>query len=189
MLWNKLNQLYVYTHPFLLGLPPAPFLSTPQVITKHWNEPLVQYSRFPLADYFTHGSEYLSVLISQFIPLLPLLCPHGHFLGVFLSFESVLEFFFLCCCCLVAKSCPTLSQSQELQPTKMFLSMGFPRQEYWSGLPFSSPGDLPNARIEPMTPALQVDSLPWSHQGNPFSYDFLKLLFATLSFTSLRLRA
>ena len=38
------------------------------------------------------------------------------------------------------------------------LSMGFPRQEYWSGLPFPSPGDLPNPRIEPRSPALQVES-------------------------------
>ena len=34
------------------------------------------------------------------------------------------------------------------------LSMGFPRQEYWSGLPFPSPGDLPNPGIKPMSPAL-----------------------------------
>ena len=40
------------------------------------------------------------------------------------------------------------------------LSMGFPRQEYWSGLPFPSPGDLPNPGIEPRSPALQADSLP-----------------------------
>ena len=39
------------------------------------------------------------------------------------------------------------------------LSMGFPRQEYWSGLPFSSPGDLPDPGIEPASSALQVDSL------------------------------
>ena len=32
--------------------------------------------------------------------------------------------------------------------------LGFPRQEYWSGLPFPSPGDLPNSGIEPMSPAL-----------------------------------
>ena len=38
--------------------------------------------------------------------------------------------------------------------------MGFPRQEYWSGLPFSSPGDLPDPGIEPMRPAFQADSLP-----------------------------
>ena len=40
------------------------------------------------------------------------------------------------------------------------LSMGFSRQEYWSGLPFPSPGDLPNRGIEPRSPALQADPLP-----------------------------
>ena len=39
------------------------------------------------------------------------------------------------------------------------LSWGFSRQEYWSGLPCASPGDLPNPRIEPRSPELQVDSL------------------------------
>ena len=39
-------------------------------------------------------------------------------------------------------------------------SMGFSRQEYWSGLPFPSPGDLPNPGIEPGSPALQADALP-----------------------------
>ena len=40
------------------------------------------------------------------------------------------------------------------------LSMGFSRQEYWSGLPFLSPGNLPNPGIEPRSPALRADSLP-----------------------------
>ena len=39
-------------------------------------------------------------------------------------------------------------------------SLGFSRQEYWSGLPFPSPGDLPDPRIEPGSPALQADSSP-----------------------------
>ena len=39
------------------------------------------------------------------------------------------------------------------------LSMGFSRQEYWSGLPFPFPGDLPNPEIEPRSPALQADAL------------------------------
>ena len=39
------------------------------------------------------------------------------------------------------------------------LSMGFSRQEYWSGLPFPSPGDLPNAGIKPGSSALQADAL------------------------------
>jgi len=44
--------------------------------------------------------------------------------------------------------------------------MGFPRQEYWSGLPFPSPGDLSNPGIESKSPALRMDSLPLSHQGS-----------------------
>ena len=40
------------------------------------------------------------------------------------------------------------------------LSMGFSGQEYWSGLPFPTPGDLPNPGIEAGSPALQADSLP-----------------------------
>ena len=43
------------------------------------------------------------------------------------------------------------------------LSMGFSRREYWSGLPCPPPGDLPDPRIEPGSPALQADSLPLSH--------------------------
>ena len=41
------------------------------------------------------------------------------------------------------------------------LSMGFSRQEYWSALPFPSPGDLPDAGIEPGFPALQAEALPF----------------------------
>ena len=44
------------------------------------------------------------------------------------------------------------------------LSIGSSRQEYWSGLPFSPPRNLPNPGIEPVSPALQADSLPLSHQ-------------------------
>ena len=59
---------------------------------------------------------------------------------------------------LVTKSCLTLVTPW----TVVFqapLSMGFSRQEYWSGLPFPSPGDLPDPGIEPRSPALQTDSL------------------------------
>jgi len=45
--------------------------------------------------------------------------------------------------------------------------MKFSRPEYWSGLPFPSPGDLPNPGIEPRSPALGVDSLPAQPQGEP----------------------
>ena len=46
-------------------------------------------------------------------------------------------------------------------------SMGFSRQEYWSGLRFSSPGDLPDTGIKPRSPALWADSLPCEPQENP----------------------
>ena len=46
------------------------------------------------------------------------------------------------------------------------LSMVFSRQEYWSGLPFPSPGDLPNPGIEPGSPALQADTLSSEPPGS-----------------------
>ena len=45
------------------------------------------------------------------------------------------------------------------------LSMGFSRQEYWSGLSFPSPADLPNPGIKPRSPALEADSLPSKPSG------------------------
>ena len=47
------------------------------------------------------------------------------------------------------------------------LSMEFSRQEYWSGLPFSSPGDLHDPGNQPGSPALQADSLPFEPSGKP----------------------
>ena len=46
--------------------------------------------------------------------------------------------------------------------------MGFSRQEYWSGLPFPSPGDLPNPEIKPRSPTLQAASLPSEPRGKPY---------------------
>ena len=59
----------------------------------------------------------------------------------------------------VAQSCQTLANPWTVA-RQAPLSMGFSRQEYWSGLPFPSPGDLPNLGIEPRSPALKADSLP-----------------------------
>ena len=47
------------------------------------------------------------------------------------------------------------------------LSMGFSKPEYWSGLPFPSPGDFPTLGIEPGSPAVQADSLPSEPPGRP----------------------
>ena len=49
------------------------------------------------------------------------------------------------------------------------LSMRFSRQEYWNGLPFPPPGDLPDPGIEPTSPALQADFLPSESPGKPFN--------------------
>ena len=60
---------------------------------------------------------------------------------------------------LVAKSCPTLD-TPWIVACQAPLSVGFSWQAYWSGLPFPSPGDLPDPEIEPGSPALRADSLP-----------------------------
>ena len=64
-------------------------------------------------------------------------------------------------CSVMFTFCNTMNYSRFL------LSMGFSRQEYWSGLSCSPPGDLPDPGIEPTSLALVVDSSPLSHQGSP----------------------
>ena len=64
-------------------------------------------------------------------------------------------------------SCVWLFATLWTVPHQASLSIGFPKQEYWSRLPFPSPGDLPDPRIKPISPVWQVDSLPLSHLGNP----------------------
>ena len=61
--------------------------------------------------------------------------------------------------CLVTQLCPTLCNPMDCSPPSTS-AMEFSRQEYWSGLPFPSPGDLSDPGIEPRSPALQADSLP-----------------------------
>ena len=60
-------------------------------------------------------------------------------------------------------------------------SMGFSRQEYWSGLPFPSPGDLANPEIEPGSLALQTDALLSEPPGKPGCYDFCGSEFSAVS--------
>ena len=65
------------------------------------------------------------------------------------------------------------------------LSMGFSRQEYWSGLPFPSPGDLPDPQIEPRSPALQADALPSeppTYIFSPFTVDFKEQMLFILTY-------
>ena len=62
------------------------------------------------------------------------------------------------------RECPTLCDPTDCSHQAP-LSMGFSRPEYWSGLLFPSPGDLPSPGIEPRSPALQADSLPSEPPG------------------------
>ena len=73
--------------------------------------------------------------------------------------EDVVHIQWNICGGLVAKSCPTLATPWTVA-RQAPLSMRFSRQEYWSGLPFPSPGDLPDPGIKPGYPALQADSFP-----------------------------
>ena len=57
------------------------------------------------------------------------------------------------------------------------LSMGFPRQVDWSGLPFPSSGDLPDLRIETRSPALHADSLPSELQRSPYAVCLYAVFF------------
>ena len=70
----------------------------------------------------------------------------------------------VCVYVLASKLCLTLCDPIAC---KASLTMGLSRQEYWSGLPFPSPGDLPNPGIEPGSPALQGDSLLSEPPGKP----------------------
>ena len=76
---------------------------------------------------------------------------------------------------LVTQLCPTLCNPMDIAHQAP-LSMGFFRQEYWSGLSFPYPGGLPDPRIEPRSPALQADALPSKPPGESFIAKFrLKL--------------
>ena len=74
---------------------------------------------------------------------------------------------------LVAKLCTTIVTPSTVA-CQVPLSLGFSRQEYWSGLPFPSPGDLPNPGIELRSPALQADSLPTELRGKPSMWEKTK---------------
>ena len=82
---------------------------------------------------------------------------------------------------LVAESCMSLIAPWTVA-CQAPLSMGFSRQEYWSGLPFPSPGDLPHPGIKPRSPTLQADSLPIELQENPMNHWIKPIRFTQLNF-------
>ena len=88
----------------------------------------------------------------------------------FVYLSIYLSIYICYCCCLLTKLYLTLFATPWTVAPQAPLSMGFPRQEYWSGLPFSFLGDLHDPRIESISSALQADSLPLSHQASSFNY-------------------
>ena len=73
-----------------------------------------------------------------------------------------------------AQSCPTLQPQTVAHQAP--ISMEFSRQEYWSGLPFPSPGDLPDPGIEPRSSTLKADALTSVLFGKPRKHYFLESL-------------
>ena len=85
-------------------------------------------------------------------------------------------------CVLSCFSCVWLFATLSMDYSQAPLSMGFPRQEYWSGLPFSSPGDLPDSGIEPTVPALAGGFFTTEPPRKPGHWGCLFLIF-TIIFT------
>ena len=101
-----------------------------------------------------------SILKSQHIMVVKSLCSRRGLSGS----ESQLH----CASMLSQFSHVQLSVMQGLQHTHQVpLSMGFSRQEYWNGLPFPLPVDLPDLGVEPTAPTMQVNSLPLEPPGKP----------------------
>ena len=83
--------------------------------------------------------------------------------GVARACSSDIESVGMCCGLnvhVLSQSCPTLCNPMDCSPPGSSVHGDSPWQEYWSGLPRSTPGYLPNPGIEPKSPASQVDSLP-----------------------------
>ena len=131
-----------------------------------------QALRSPVLRHFLFHREPIPVAVSSSC-IHPLSCQrsvlHRVFALCWSCFLSFIEWDSVCLQMvvvvgLVAKSCPILATPWTVA-RQAPLSMGFPRQDYWNGSPFLSPGDLPNSGIEPGSPALQAGSFltesPW----------------------------
>ena len=93
-----------------------------------------------------------------------------HVIVYFLKTAQTLIYRYLSTCVFSCFSCVRLFATPWTVAFQAPLSMGFSKQEHCSGLLCPPPGNLPDPGIEPMSPALQADSLPLSHSGNPDIY-------------------
>ena len=93
-----------------------------------------------------------------------------------------------CVCVLVGQVRPTLYHPGAVAHQAP-LSLEFSRQEYWSELPFPSPGDIPHPGIEPRSPALQADSLPSEPPWMPLTHSICSLNISFLPLFLLNFRS
>ena len=114
---------------------------------------------FPVSQLFTWGGQ--SIGVSASASVLPMYTQNWSPLGWtgWISLQSKVKVKSLSCVRLFATLWTITYQAPP--------SMGFSRQEYWSGLPFPSPGDLPDPGIEPRSPALQANALTSEPPGKP----------------------
>ena len=115
---------------------------------------------------------FLALCLSpSLITALPFFLYHEHLEGKEHTYEDKILLFYQSpedlACFLSLFSCVQLFATLWTIACQAFLSMGFSRQEYWSELPFPSPGDFPDPGIELWSSALQADSLPSEPPGNP----------------------
>ena len=107
-----------------------------------------------------------------------LICTHtsdGIFIGIALNLHNYRAvIYMIVVCCLVTQSDSFVTPWTVARQAS--LCMGFSRQEYWSGLQFPSPEDLPKPGTEPESLALQADSLPFKLQGSPEFFFFLTII-------------
>ena len=149
LLYNEVNQLYVYRHSPALDLPPPP-IPPIEVITEHRAELPVLYSRFPLAIYFTYGSVFMSDLISHFIPPYPSpLCPHVRSLRLWLY------------------SCPA-NRFIEMSTCALLIALSFSNSTQFSQGNYSSPIACSLRALPTPDSHLTSQTISWEPEsGNP----------------------
>ena len=81
---------------------------------------------------------------------------------------------YVCVCTKLLKSCPTHCNLMDDSPSGSSVHEIL-QQEYWSGLPCPSPGELPNPGIKSGSPALQADSLPSEPPRKPYKYNYVHI--------------
>ena len=124
--------------------------------TQFYPRPTLKISKEPKKCYLTIcGSDCLSFSLSSLPPRLI----HQENAPIFIFFKIFLMWK------VKSLSCVGLFATPWTVAYQVPLSMGFSRQEYWSGLPVPSPGKLPDPEVEPRCPALQADALPSEPPG------------------------